>query len=243
MGAQARALRLPAADADVHVVALREDPAVAAGDRPELEHRSSAIPVALDHVVAQVGLERDEVHAGGVAAERARDDAVRPVRADHDAAASGPVLRLHDDLVRAQLQLRHLRPVAEDRPGLARLLDEERVQRHAAGHVDQGLLALPLEAARVGEPDLEAVDDVLDHGVDREREQRGGAAGDAAAARLVAREAGAVEQQDREPFAGEAVGRRRPGRAGADDDGVEAVRHVPAAGAAVVAATELSILR
>ena len=39
---QARPLRAPAADADVDVVALREDPAVAAGDDTELERQTAA---------------------------------------------------------------------------------------------------------------------------------------------------------------------------------------------------------
>src|SRR5437763_6017894 len=41
--AQARPLALPAADADVDVVALREDPAVAAGDRAQLERGEPAV--------------------------------------------------------------------------------------------------------------------------------------------------------------------------------------------------------
>ena len=225
MGAQARPLGLPAPDADVDVVALREDPAVPPGDRPQLEHGSPPVAIAIDGVVAQVGLERDEVHAGTVAAQRARHDSVRSVRADHDPAGSGPVLRPHEHVVRPKFDLRHLRPVAEDRPGLAGTLDEKCVQHHSPGHVDQRLLALPLEPARVGEPDLEAVDDVLDHGLDREREECGGATGNATAARLVAREPSPVQQQHRESLLGQEVGRGRPRRAGTDDDDVEALRH------------------
>src|SRR5205085_12278258 len=41
--AEARTLRLPAADPDVVVVALREDPAVPAGDDPELDQRAAAV--------------------------------------------------------------------------------------------------------------------------------------------------------------------------------------------------------
>src|SRR5581483_1348707 len=80
VAAQPRPLALPAADAEVHVVALREDPAVAAGERAELDHRDS--PVAL--VEGRVALERDAVDDLSAEAERARGDPVRAVRADHD---------------------------------------------------------------------------------------------------------------------------------------------------------------
>src|SRR6266542_3020189 len=55
--AQSRALALPAADADVDVVALGKDPRVAAGDDAELEHQ----PAAVARVERSVPLERDAV--------------------------------------------------------------------------------------------------------------------------------------------------------------------------------------
>ena len=43
MGAQARSLLLPAADAEVRVIALRENPAVAARDDAQLERKPPVV--------------------------------------------------------------------------------------------------------------------------------------------------------------------------------------------------------
>ena len=51
MVAQPRAFLLPGADADVDVVALREDPAVAAGNVGQLDDRAPAVAVAREGVV------------------------------------------------------------------------------------------------------------------------------------------------------------------------------------------------
>ena len=81
--AQPRPLRCPAADADVDVVALREDPAVAAGQpsraRPRL-FRASGPPARLQRDVA---LERDAVHVRVAEAESPHRQAVDAVGADH----------------------------------------------------------------------------------------------------------------------------------------------------------------
>ncbi len=67
--AQVRPLRLPRAHADVHVVPLREHPAVAARNVGELDHRAPRISVVCDARVRDVPLESDAV-----------DDAVRRAR-------------------------------------------------------------------------------------------------------------------------------------------------------------------
>ena len=60
--AQARPFRLPAADPDVDVVALRKDPRVAARDGAELDDRPAAVVLARVNMV-DVALERDAVRA------------------------------------------------------------------------------------------------------------------------------------------------------------------------------------
>src|ERR671934_105833 len=65
---ESRAHALPASDADVRVVSLREDPAVAAGDRSELDRGESLVLLPADVGVGHVPLERDPV---GVAAAKA----------------------------------------------------------------------------------------------------------------------------------------------------------------------------
>ena len=59
--AQLRPLALPAADADVRVVALREDPGVAAGDVGQLEHEPARVALARERRVRDVPLVGDAV--------------------------------------------------------------------------------------------------------------------------------------------------------------------------------------
>src|SRR5207244_6190558 len=49
----------PAPDADVHMVALGEDPAVAPGHRAELDHEPAAIALRIDRAVRCVALDGD----------------------------------------------------------------------------------------------------------------------------------------------------------------------------------------
>src|SRR5262249_58903691 len=78
--AQPRPLRLPAADADVDVVALREDPAVAAGDRAQLDVGEPAVLLAK----GGVAFEGDTVRDRPAEPERLRGRPVRAVRADDE---------------------------------------------------------------------------------------------------------------------------------------------------------------
>jgi hypothetical protein len=80
-----------------------------------------------------------------------------------------------------------------------------------------------IEASPETKPELDTLDDVLHHWIERERQEPGGAHGDATAARLVTWEAGAIDEQDRRSGPGQVERRRGPGRPGSDDDGVEAL--------------------
>ena len=77
MGPQARSLLLPAADAEIRVIALREDPAVAARDDAQLEREPPVVRRAIHLRVGHVPLERDADDA--VAAELERARAVTPL--------------------------------------------------------------------------------------------------------------------------------------------------------------------
>ena len=101
-------------------------------------------------------------------------------------------------------------------------LDQVVVEPPALGHEDERLAGRPLEASAVAEPEAHAIDDLLDDRVGRDGKLADGADRQAAAARLVARKARLVEEQHGRSLRGEAEGGRRPGRAGADDDDVEA---------------------
>src|SRR5437763_1990348 len=76
------------------------------------------------------------------------------------------------------------------RAALRRSLDQEVVEPTPLGHEHDGPLRPPLESRAVAQTDLDALDDVLHDGVEREREEPRRAAGDPAAAGLVAREDG-----------------------------------------------------
>src|SRR6266542_1558172 len=67
---QARAFGAPATDAEVDMVALREDPAVAARHRCELEHEHPPPAVARESLVGHVPLERDPVDDPAAEPER-----------------------------------------------------------------------------------------------------------------------------------------------------------------------------
>jgi hypothetical protein len=78
-----------------------------------------------------------------------------------------------------------------------------------------------LEAVPEVEPEGEPRCAVLDYRLDREGKLPDGAHRQTAAARLVAGEPSAVDEQDGSTLAAEAIGGRRAGRPGSDDQGVE----------------------
>ena len=134
---------------------------------------------------------------------------VRAVGADHDLGV--------DRVVRPEA-------VAELRPRLAGLLDQERVQPPSLRHPDQRLACPAPEVPPVAEAQLEDVDVVLDDGVDRERELALCPDGDPAAAWLVTREAGLVRQKHASATPCEVERGQRAGRPGSDDEGVHVFR-------------------
>ena len=205
VGSKLRSLRVPPSHADVDVVGLGEDPAVAARNHAELDPRPAGEPFEVD---CSVALERDGAKVV-VEACLAPGRPVRAVGADHD-------LRF-DRVVRPEA-------VAELRARLPRLLDQERVQPPPLGHPDQRFVCPAPEVPPVPEPQLEDVDGILDDRVDRERELAFSADGDPAAAGLVPREAGFVRQQHAGAAAREVKGGQRPGRPGSDDEGVHVFR-------------------
>ncbi len=69
------------------MVALREDPAVAAGDDRELDDRRLLVGRWIERVERHVPLERDAADDPVAQVEVPRDDPVRTVRADDDVRA------------------------------------------------------------------------------------------------------------------------------------------------------------
>jgi hypothetical protein len=181
------------------MVALREDPAVPAGDRPELDEGEA--PEAL--VEGRVPLEGDAVGDRPAQAKGLRRRSVRAVGADD---------HLGVDFARVEF-----RAVAKLRAGGDRLLGEVRVEPPPLRHQDERpALSRAVEARVPAEPERHPVDFVLDHrrGVDRQLPHC--AKRQPAAARLVARERRLVDEQHSLARAGQMDGGDRPRRAGSD---------------------------
>src|SRR4051794_29680609 len=219
MHAEPRAFRSPPADADVDVIALREDPAVTAWQRGELEHQSAAPLAFRQAVVRKVALERDAVHDSAAEPERLRRDAVRSVGADDcvdaDRLAVDPKLPLRLDVDAHAVPERHT--------GRGRLLDEKCIEPAPLCHQAEHLLRAPFHDASVLKTAAHTRDPVLDDGLDRERQLSDRAHRQAAAARLVTRKRRLVYEQNASVSACETVSRRRAGRAGADDRDVKSL--------------------
>src|SRR5581483_9704674 len=199
---QARAFARPAAYADVDVVALGEDPAVATWDGRDLEHHRARVA----HVVREVRLERDTVHDFGGEAELLRACPVAAVGADDDVRVYFPCVE--------RGAFAHLRAP------FGRAFEQEVVEPLALRHVRERRARAALETGAEVEAAFDAVDHVLDDGLDREGKKARSAHGDAAAAGLVAREARLVEQEHARARAREAIGAGRACGAGADDGDV-----------------------
>jgi hypothetical protein len=212
----------PATDADVDVVTLGENPAVAAGNTAELE-RDLAFVVVRDAVgVVDIALEGDGAFEGVFVAEVLADDAVGTVRADDDAGVVGVAvacLDLEGAVWEAADELDGV-AVAEVYAGLLGVFDEEMVESRALSHVGDGAVVEACDVFAVAEPEMGAEDGVFDDRFEGEGEQFGCADGDAAAAGLVAGEFGAVYQEDAGASVGDFASGSGSGWAGADDDDV-----------------------
>ena len=223
LAAEARALVLPAADADVDVVALREDPAVAAFESPELEQHAAL------HVEVRCQLERHvalERHADGrVAAEgeRPRARPVGAVRTDDEGRPHLSAAHVGCGAARVGDDGGHLAAERERRAGGLGRLDEVVVEADPLRHVCDRMLRRARHASPVRLPEVGVVDDAFDDCVDRARGDGRRPAGDAAAAWLVARELGAVGEQHAGPRCGQADRCGGAGGAGAHHEDV--VRH------------------
>ena len=127
------------------VVALREDPAVPAGNVGELEAEQPAILGFGDDAVRDVRLERHAVVAAVVEPDRARGDAVRPVGEQRVRCGDPRAVDLRLDAVapRARDQLT-LTPSPELRPPRARPARRDRRRAACAG--SSGRAARPCAA-------------------------------------------------------------------------------------------------
>ena len=219
--AKVRTFAPPATDADVRVVSLREHPAVAAGDDPELDDRGSLEPGAVDRAVRDVRLQRDAPHDPVPEAGLARDDPVRAVGADEHVRDDLPAVDARRHAIALVEQVRHAHAVSEVGPGRGRLLREMQVEPAPLRHEDERRLMPPREAPPVAKPDAEPVDDVLDDRVDRAGRMPERASGEPAAARLVPREARAIDEEHLRPALREPERGRRAGRPCPDDESVE----------------------
>src|SRR5947199_13004 len=144
--------------------------------------------------------------AGRRQAERARRDPVRAVGADDDVGRDAFAVERH----RARgVDRRDLGAVAKLRARGRRLLDEEGVEAAPLGHQDERLRCAAAPAARVAEPELQSVDPVFDHRLDRDGQLFDGAEREAAAAGFVARKPGAGDQAHARARARAAIRSRR----------------------------------
>ncbi len=234
MVAQARPLAPPAADADVDVVALREDPAVAAGDDAELGDEPARVPLRRRVVEGEVPLERDAVADLLPEPERPSGRPVRAVGPDQDAGSDRRPVDAERDAVRTRLDPLHPDAVAEVGARCGGALRQVEVEPATLRHQAERRAEAALVARAVAEPQLEAVDGVLDDGADVGREEPDRAERQPAAARLVAREASPVDEEHRGARRRQPVRRGRPAGAGADDHGIEVLRHRGTACGAVV---------
>ena len=211
---------LPAADADVDVVALGEDPGVAAGNRPQLE-LGEAVETVADELLRDVAL---ECHPEHVLAAEAEHTACRPVDAvgpDEDGRLDRSAGEGHARAVPVHLDVVDLDAVTKLCPRRDSLLDEVVVEAKTLRHVDEGLPAGPLEAGAVAKAEAHAVDDVLDDRIGRDRQVPHRSHRQPAAAGLVAWETRLVDEQHARPCRGQPVGGGRARRPGTDDDRVE----------------------
>ena len=223
MLAQPRAFALPAPDADVDVIALREHPAVPARNVGQLEAEQAAILVLGTTPYGTFASSATPCSRPSSSPRRG-GDAVRPVgeqaRALRRPASRRPAPGRRRRRARGRVTLTPSRKSVPARDGL---LDEVGVEPLALGHEDERLVHVPLDPTGEVEPEPDSRRAVFDHRVDRERQLADGAHREPATARFVARERGLVGQQDARAFGREAIRSRRSCRPRADNEDVEAL--------------------
>jgi hypothetical protein len=194
--AEQRSFRRPAPYADVHVIVLGKDPAVAARNDPELEHEP--VPEALVNVfVSEVSFERHGMSETAAQTQSARRRPVHAVGDDERSGAQPDVADSHADAVLVEADVRHTGSIQELRACLDGTSHQMSIETPPLRHQTERRVAAALEALAVAKPDLEPVDLRFDDGVDRKRELAQRAHRDAASAWLVARKTGTVYKEDR----------------------------------------------
>src|SRR5258705_9023389 len=162
VASQLRTFVAPAADADVDVIALREDPAVAAGHGAELEHERPVPPGRRKLLIRKIALEGDAVDDPAAKAERSSGDPVRAVGADQ----RGDLDRLPVDTQVALGADRDVDAVAKLGAGGDGLFDEERVEPSSLRHQTEHARRLAFDLPPVPQPAAHARDPVFDDGLD-----------------------------------------------------------------------------
>ena len=221
MSAEPRSLLVPPAHAEVGVVSLRKDPAVAAGDDAELHPRRSGVRSGVELSPVRVRLER---HTGDDAVPEPGGpghEPVRPVRADDVGRAHARAGDARDHGSPVGLDPFDSCAVPEVRAGGSGLLGEMEVEPATLRHQDERARAPAGEAAPVPDPEHEVVDHVLDDGRDVAGEMAERPSGQATTAGLVAWEALAVRQQHAGTASSEVDRRGRPRRPRPHDKHVE----------------------
>ncbi len=209
--AQPRPLAAPASHAHVGVIPFREHPAVATRDDAELDHRRGLVRLAAEQRPRRVALQRHAARDVGAQLGRARDDAVRAVGADERVGAHALCADARHDTVVLERQIGDAAAETHVGAGLGRVLREVCVETAPLRHQDQRLPVAARELAAVAQAQAEPVDDVLHDGCDVARRVTQRSPREPAAARLVARKARLVGEQDPGASACE-VDRRRGSR-------------------------------
>src|SRR5262245_41600034 len=107
-----RPLPLPAPHADVDVVALREDPAIAAGNDAELELRDTLVAIA-DDLVRHVALQRDAEDIVAAELEGLADRAVDAISPHEHGAGHKLAVDAYEDSRVIGIDVRHLGSLAD----------------------------------------------------------------------------------------------------------------------------------
>ena len=181
---------------------------------PSYGSRPSAAP-------RDVPLERDPTHDPLAEVSCLRDDAVRAVRAHDEGRLDGRPADAGANTVSVDFDAIDGDAVAEVGSGRDRSLREVLIEAPALGHVDERPAGLAPERPPVSDPHDHALDHVLDDRADVARHVLERAARQSAPARLVAREAGLVHEENPCPRPGQVNRARGAGRAGSDDEDVE----------------------